>query len=126
MTAYEIVENECRRECRMQVMASGKCESCDERGGEHHHGLFKSSQRLKLNPLLKLDPDLQFDLCPDCHRENEDAPHVDNEKFLNKMEVKGGHRAYKARKIRRIDQGPLVVVENYKIDYEDELVKLAG
>lgn len=117
---------QCRKEVRMQVMSAGQCESCNERGGEQHHGLFEGSQRVKLNPLLKLDPDLQFDLCPDCHRANKDAPHVDNNAFLNKMEDKGGHRAYKARKIRRIDQGPLVIVENYKIDYNQELLKLAG
>jgi hypothetical protein len=110
----------------MQVMATGRCESCDERGGEQHHGLPKSSQRMKLNPVLSLDPDLQFDLCPYCHKNAPDAPHVDNEAFLDKMEAKGGHRAFKAAKIRRIDQGPLITVENYNIDYKKELLKLAG
>ncbi len=120
------VEHQCRKEVRMQVMAAGQCESCDERGGEQHHGLFRSSQRVKLNPLLLLDTDLQFDLCPDCHKHAKDAPHVDNEAFLVKMVAKGGRRAYKACKIRRTDQGPLVIVENYKIDYDKELLRLAS
>lgn len=110
----------------MTVMAAGRCESCDKRGGEQHHGLPRSSQRVKLNPLLLFDPDLQFDLCPECHKYEPDAPHVDNVVFLDKMEAKGDRRAYKARKIRRTDSGPLVVIDGRNIDFGEVLVKLAG
>ena len=117
-------EKECKDRCRRQVMAAGICESCDETGGEQHHGLFKSSQRLKLKPPLRYDPDLQFNLCPACHRANPDAPHKNNEAFLDKMKAKGGHRAYKAAKIRQIDQGPLVIVPNRMIDFNEILAGL--
>jgi hypothetical protein len=110
----------------MQVMAAGQCESCDERGGEQHHGLLRSNQRVKLNPLLLLDPDTQFDLCDYCHKHAEDAPHKDNDKFLAKMIAKGGRRAFKARRIIRIDQGPLVIMAARDVNYNKTLKKLAG
>lgn len=110
-------ENKCKDRCRQIVMSGLKCESCEEIGGEQHHGLFKSSQRIKLNPALLFDPALQFNLCPDCHKHNPDAPHVDNDAFLSKMAGKGGKRAIKALNIYQACQGPLVMVAARDVDY---------
>lgn len=119
-------EKDCKRITRQQVMSAGVCESCEQAEGEQHHGIFKSNQRVELNRALLYDPDTQFDLCPECHKHSPDAPHVDNEAFLNKMTDKGGHRAYKAAKIRNICSGPLVVVKTREIDYNEILNELSG
>ena len=121
------IKDQCKHDCRDIVMSAGLCEKCEEEScSEQHHGLYKSSQRIKLNGTLLYDPDLQFALCSECHRSDEDAPHVNNDAFLDAMEEKGGHRACKAQKIREINQGPLVMVSERDIDYRAIRESLTG
>lgn len=81
--------NRAKQRCRGIVASAGACESCEEVPGiAQHHGVFRGDQRAKLNPLLLLDPELEFWLCTDCHTANADAPHVDNDAFLAKMIAK--------------------------------------
>lgn len=115
-----------KQRCRGVVASAGVCESCVKVPGvAQHHGVHKSDQRAKLNPLLLLDPELQFWLCTECHTVAVDAPHVDNQAFLDKMEAKGGHRAQKARKILQANSGPLVTVKTRDIDFNEILQEVA-
>ncbi len=117
-------ERKAKALCRKIVMAAGICEKCSQAGTEQHHGLFRSSQRVKLNPALLCDPDLQFCLCGDCHRLAPDSPHVDGVAFFQKMKGMGGARAYKAYKVATASQGRLVVVKDRDIDWGKVLMGL--
>lgn len=107
-----------KQRCREIVASAGLCESCGKVPGvAQHHGVFRGDQRAKLNPLLLLNPELQYWLCTECHVVKVDAPHKDNEAFLDKMEAGGGYRAYKAVSIRAATSGPLVTVKTREIDF---------
>ena len=117
-------EKKCKELCREIVMSVGHCESSGKTFGlEQHHGLFKSSQRLKLNRELKYDPDLQFCLNDESHRENPDSSHKDNDKFLASMIKAGGRTKYKARKIQKVNQGALI---RKRPDFERVYLELKG
>lgn len=118
--------------CRQIVMV-GYCEMCGiGMRLEQHHGLFRSSQRYKLNPYYRYDPELQFCLCDECHKYSAVAPHVDGAAFLQKMKTMGGvvpyrgHRAFKAYRIEAISQGPLVVVSDREVDWDEVYADLKG
>ena len=119
-------EKRCKDECRRQVAVVGSCEMCDCRIGEQHHGLFKSSQRYKLNPLYRYDPDLQFYLCDKCHKYNSSAPHVNNDAFLRNMRAKGGVRAYKAYRIEAVSIGPLIKIDARTVDWKQVYEEMRG
>ena len=121
-----VLEEKCKKECRRVVIeqAGGVCEMCDKAIGEQHHGVFRSSQRYKLNAEIRYDPDLQFCLCADDHKYAKKAPHVDNEAFLRAMREKGGTRAYKAYKVEAVCIGPLKIKDNREIDFEAMLAEL--
>lgn len=122
------IEKRCKKLCREIVMADDRCEMCGERVLylDQHHGLFRSSQRLKLNRGLLYQPELQFCLCTWCHLHRLDAPHVDNEVFLVAMKAKGDYRAYKAYAVEAANEGPLVIVPDREINYNDILAELLG
>ena len=86
---------------------------------EQHHGIFKSSQYYKMNPVVWYDPDLQFELCDICHKYDAKAPHVDNGVFLDYMTKVA---AEKVAKIIKMTTGPLPDIDartmNWNIVYE--------
>ena len=117
-------ERKCKELCHEIVMSVGHCEACGSTVNlEQHHGIFLSNQRLKLNPELKYDPDLQFCLCADSHKYRPYSPHVDNDSFLQKMTDRGGHQKYKAQKIIQTKQGELILKDP---DYERIYLELKG
>lgn len=98
-------------------MHKGRCETCkDNLNTEEHHGIFKSSQRYKLNPYVWYDPDLQFELCDMCHKYKSSAPHSNNNAFLKFMAEKTPD---KVAKIRALTTGPLINIDVRTMDWKE-------
>ena len=98
-------EQKCKDLCREIVIADPWCEKCGlARQLEQHHGLFKSSQRYKLNAFFWYDPTLQFRLCDECHKYDIDAPHCDQERFEETMRLRDPE---KVKRLRDVSTGPL-------------------
>ncbi len=110
-------QKKCRAACRELVMGVGVCEACRIKswGLQQHHGLMKSSQRYKLNPLYWYDPSLQFCLCADCHEYETWAPHVSQNEFEHVMIP---HANEKIQTLRALRQGPLIRIDARTIDWE--------
>lgn len=100
-------EKKCKELCREIVMQGGVCENCGhgDKKLDQHHGLFKSSQRYKLNPFLWYDPTVQFCLCYDlCHQHGPDAPHVDQARFEDRMAIRTPN---KVKRLTAVNSKPL-------------------
>lgn len=114
-------EKKCKDLCRELVMRkSGKRQWCQMCGHprfnvEQHHGLLKSGQRYKLNPFYWYDPTLQFCLCPECHKGNKDAPHVNQAAFEAEMLLVDPE---KIQALQELKQGPLIQIDARTIDWE--------
>ncbi len=98
-------------------MLKGRCEVCGKTWDtEQHHGIFKSSQRYKLNPHVWYNPDLQFELCDQCHKYKSSAPHVNNDAFLKFMDKKNSD---KVNKIIILTTGPLINIDSRCFNWEE-------
>ena len=118
-------ERKCKEYCRKLVMKSF-CERCGNSIAsswlQQHHGLFKSSQRYKINPFYRYDPTIQFCLCMDCHLHRKEAPHVNQDKFEQAM---GTINRDKIQRLRAVNIGPLSpAIDDRIIDWHQVYVNL--
>ena len=111
-------EKRCKKKCREIVRQGGYCENCGDptKDWDLHHGLFKSSQRYRLNPFLWYDPSLQFRLCNRCHLHADDAPHKDQAAFERRMAIRTPD---KAKRLREVNSKPVPpVIDQRLINWE--------
>lgn len=115
-------ERKCKDLCRDIVMQGGVCENCgaSHRKLDQHHGLFKSSQRYKLNPFLWYDPTLQFCLCTHDHLYALDAPHHDQATFERRMAIRAPDKAERLTEVNSKPMPPPIDARiiDWKLVYE--------
>ena len=111
---------QCETLCKQIAMmqAGGMCIISDNRATEVHHIFFGSQRRT--DPNILYNPVFYIPLTDKCHRHNPDAPHVNNDLFMELLEeklLKAGEND-KWRAIQNIVESP-ITTEFAKIDLNE-------